>query len=357
MNPYMTLLAAVTLLPLGLPAQGAKKLIPDPGNKDGSTSTPYFSGYGGGRAQQITLGTALCNNTAVLFELAMRADGNTLKALKARSFSSLKLSLGYSSNTPTNMSATFASNRTGTQTLVFSGKYSLPAQNATTRPFNIRWKLAKPYIYTRTKGHLLIEYEVPVSPSKSEYFLDAHLASTSSGFSYNFGKAGNFASPEAYKLFCANDKDLQPGGKAVMVALPLTKQYPALSIWGFSRDKWGPVKLPLDMGGLGAKLNFLNVSPDLMFGMPLTAVKNGFEGRAGLPIPADKNLMGKTIYSQALFVDAKANQAGLVFSEGLAMTLLQNQSPAQLVGHYDYKQAKGWLTGAGIVFEFTGSFN
>lgn len=360
MKRELTLWSAIALLPLGLAAQGATKIVPDPGPMDGNGSAYYFSVYGAGRAQQIVLGSSLCNNSSVLFELAMRADGSNLAALQAQPYSTFKVTLGYTSNTPAGMSKTFATNRTGTQTLMFNGSYSLPAQNATTRPFNIRWKFAKPYIYVRATGNLLVEFEIPITATqKVAYYTDSHKTSMSSGTSYNFGTPGKFSTPETYKFYCANDANLKPGGTAEMVLQPFTIQYPALSIWGFSKDQWGPVNLPLDLAGLGATNNFLNVSPDLLFGMPLTPIKIGFEGRAALPIPADKNLEGKSIYTQAVFLDGKANKAGMVFSEGLAMTLQHGQAPAQLLGNYDYQAATGNMpiVGEGLVMEFTGSFN
>lgn len=357
MKHPLILLTTLALLPLTLQAQGTKKVVPDPGNQDGSSSTPYFSGYGGGIAQQITLGSALCSSSSIIFELALRADGTA--AIPARTFSTLKLSLGYTSNTPGNMSTTFATNRTGTQTLVFNGAYTLPAQLANQRSFDIQWKLAKPFIYTRNSGNLLIEFEVPVTPTKSNYFLDCHNQSTNTGVSYTYGTAGTFSSPELYKYYCADDSALKPGGKAEMVISPLSKQYPALTIWGFSNNLWGKIALPLDLTGLGAPKNFLNVSPDLMFALPLTAVIGGFEGRAALPIPSDNKFMGKSIFTQMAFLDQAANKAGLVFSEGLSMTITTNQAVSTLVGHYDYKSTTGYKqsNGTGLVMQFSGSFN
>jgi hypothetical protein len=357
MKQPLILFTALALLPLSLSAQGTKKIVPDPGSSNGSSSTPYFSGYGGGIAQQITLGTALCTSSAIIFEVAMRADGTA--AIPARSFTSLKLSLGYTSKAPSAMSNTFASNRTGTQTQVFSGAYTLPAQVASLRPFNIPWKLAKPFIYTRNSGNLLIEYEVPVAPTKSSYFLDCHKLSGSSGTSYTYGSAGSFSGPEIYQYACASNVALTPGGKAESVISTLSKNYPALTIWGFNRNLWGNIPLPLDLTGLGAPKNFLNVSPDLMFVLPLKQIKGGYEGRVALPIPADKKFMGQSLFSQMAFLDLNANKAGLVFTEGLSMTIQTNQAVSQLVGHFDYKSATGNLAqaGTGIVFQFSGSFN
>jgi hypothetical protein len=360
MKSQLTLWAVAALLPLSLTAQGSKKMVPNPGAQDGNGSAYYFSVYEAGRSQQITLGSALCNSSSVILELAMRADGGNMGALPVRSYKTINVSIGYTSNTPANMSKTFATNRTGTQTQVFSGSYSLPAQNTTTRPFNIRWKLAKPFIYTRNQGNLLIEYEVPITATtKFSYFFDAHKQSTTSGSSYNFGTAGSFSAKEKYLFHAGNNADLKPGGKAEMVLQPFSKQYAALSIWGFSKDKWGAITLPLSLAGLGATQNFLNVSPDLIFGMPMTAVTGGFEGRAALPIPSNKIFMGKSLFTQAVFLDLAANKAGLVFTRGLAMTLMNDQPPAQLLGSYDYKAATGQMpvVGEGIVFEFTGSFN
>jgi hypothetical protein len=360
MKPSLCLFAASALLPLSLAAQTTStKVIPNPGTGDGSSSTPFFSGYGSGIAQQITLGSTLCNSSSILFELALRADGSSMAAVPARSFKTLTLSLGYTSNGPGGMSNTFATNRTGAQTQVFSGAYSLPAQNSTTRPFNVRWKLTKPFIYLRNSGNLLIEYTVPQPYSKSQYFLDTHHQPGGAGISYNYGKAGAFSSPESPRFTCFNNSELKPGGKAEFIVQPLSKQYPALSIWGFSKDKWGAINLPLDLAGLGATQNYLHVRPDLMLALPLTPLKIGFEGRMALPIPVGNQFMGLNVFTQLVFLDQKANNAGLVFSEGLSMTVQQTQAVARLLGTHDHKLATGSLSpaGTGLVIEFRGSFN
>ena len=84
MKQHLILIAAATLVPLGLTAQGTKKMVPNPGPQDGNGSAYYFSIYEAGRAQQTTLGSALCKNTSIILELAMRADGSNMAAQPIR---------------------------------------------------------------------------------------------------------------------------------------------------------------------------------------------------------------------------------------------------------------------------------
>ena len=66
-------LIALPALTLAVPAQ-QKKVIPSAAaTQDGSTSTPYFSGYGAGIAQQIIDAAAVARGVGIINELALRA--------------------------------------------------------------------------------------------------------------------------------------------------------------------------------------------------------------------------------------------------------------------------------------------
>jgi hypothetical protein len=351
-------LIALPALTLAVPAQ-QKKVIPSAAaTQDGSTQTPYFSGYGAGIAQQIIDAAAVARGAAIINELALRADGSNLVVVPSRSFTQLKLSLGYTSLTPATMSSTFASNRTGQQTVMFSGAYNLPAQDAISRPFNIPWKFTTPFLYATANGNLLVEFEVPGPATKSNYFLDAHQDTTSGGTATPFGTAGSFFNPEVYRVSCADVSQLKPGGSAQLLIASFVSQYPAVAIWGFSNKQFGPLPLPFDLTVLGAPGNFLNVSMDLVLPMSLTMGSGGWEARSTLPIPSLSALRGLTIFAQGLFIDAKANTLGWVLSQGLAMTLERAGVESRLLGTYDSTQATGSLlpVGTGMVMQLTGVF-
>lgn len=251
-------LITATLLSATATAQ-TKKVIPASVAKvDGSTSTPYSSGYGAGRAQQVIVGKQLANNIAIIRELALRGDGQRLTAQPARSFTNTKFWMGYTSVTPSSMSSTFAKNRTSSQTLMLTGNLNLPALNTTSRPFNIVWKLPAPWTFLPSLGNLLLEWEVPGQASKAQYFLDAHNGTSTTGSCRTFGSKGSFAKTENYTVTCPSPQAMNPGGKLEFMTASFSQQYLALVAWGASNKNSGLVNLPFDREALGAPGNFLS---------------------------------------------------------------------------------------------------
>ena len=356
----MRSLIAITALAFALSSPGQAQIsrkLPASAGSSGNSQTPFFSGYGAGRLQQVVAGKAFCRSTAALREVRLRASGGN--AIAGRSFSTLKFWLGYAKTTPTTISPTFANNR-GAQTLVFNGKYSLPAQAANARPFNIVWKLTSPWLYQLNKGDLLLEWEVPGTPSKANYFFDAHQQKTSNGVALTFGKAGPFKTPERYKVTSDDLTKLRPGGAAILYVGPMTKSRPAIAIWGFSRTKYGALTLPFHLAPLGAKDNYLHISIDIAVGLPLKQGSSGWEGRSTLPIPAIPVLGGKSVYAQALFADAPSNAFGWVWSSAVDMQL-GGIVPIETnhVGHWDPNAARAGFvsrTPIGVVVELFGVF-
>lgn len=104
-------------------------------------------------------------------------------------------------------------------------------------------------------------------------------------------------------------------------AIDLDKARPssaAIVSLGASKTAWGAFKLPLDLTGLGASGCSLLASPDTLFALPTTA-----SGTATLrfSVPNSASLVGLTIYDQFLVLDATANAAGLVTSNGGEFTV------------------------------------
>ena len=355
MSRVLSLVFCLTVFGGGLTAQQTRVLPFPAAGMEGSTQTPHFSGYGGGRAQQVIDAWAVTHGSAVLNELALRADGRTMPAVPSRTFSQLKLSLGYTSKTALTMSQTFATNRTGAQTVMFSGAFTLPPQIANIRPFNIVWKFQKPFVFVSPKGNLLVEFEVPIKPTKSNYFIDAHAVSNVGGSSWSFGKNGPFKSAESYTFACLSPHSVIPGGKLAVGASGLTRAIPAAIAFGLSNHKYGPIPLPFDLAGVGAPGNHLYVSVDFMFIPTWTQTVSGWKYDLGMSIPNAAGLKGLNLYMQTLFVDAKSNNLGWVTSAGLGVTISGNVRHTQLLGHWDYQKATGmWTPGVGMVMQFTG---
>src|SRR5262249_13932816 len=95
---------------------------------DGNDASYFPFIYDKTLVQQMLDGAALCTTSALIMDLRMRRDQGDPTARPGYSIPSLTLRLGYSSLTPATMSTTFASNRAGTPTQIFSGPYNTPSQ-------------------------------------------------------------------------------------------------------------------------------------------------------------------------------------------------------------------------------------
>lgn len=343
----------------GMAAAQATKIVPPSAAKgDANTATPYFSGYGSGRVQQVVDGAAIATTGAALLEVRLRADGARPGALAGRSFARLDLTVGYTSRLPGTLSTRWAANRTGPQTVVLSGPYNLPAQAAGSRPFNIPFKFKTPFAYLRSKGNLLLEWVVPGRPSKTLYFFDAHQATGSGGSVRFFGTGGLLSGTTRYAL-TAQASTLQRGGvlsAGVQVKPP--RAFSATMLVGVSNRRFGAFLLPFSLASLGAPGNFLNVSPDVLVPFSIS----GAIGRGGIraSIPDNPWLAGKTVYVQAVIADRAANALGMVFSVGGALGIgAGSGSPVQMVAHYDSTAQSGLLLRrtTGIVLMLVGAFS
>ncbi|PIE23460.1 MAG: hypothetical protein CSA62_07530 [Planctomycetota bacterium] len=335
-----------------LPAQQTKVIPAAAASSDGSTLSVYPTGYGGGRVQQIILNTAVGRSVAMLRELRWRIDARNA-IVAAKRFPNMSLWISETSVSPSKMSSSFASNRSGQPTLAFKGTLNAPAQTGVPS-FNIVWKLSRPFFYKVAKGHLLLEWELPQKAYKPNYFIDAHKSNSSPGSFVSFGKSGKFSANESYIVKSDLSKML-PGGTMEFQASGLSKQYPGLVCYGFSRTKHGPLNLPFDMTPLGAPGNWLYVSMDLFLPFTWSSGAGGMVASAGLWIPKVTGLDGLTVYAQGLFLDAKANAFGMVTSPGVAMRMPISGMVTSMLGSYDYQAARGSLSlGKGIVTQLVG---
>ncbi|MGE0145076.1 MAG: hypothetical protein AB7I19_05410 [Planctomycetota bacterium] len=88
---------------------------------------------------------------------------------------------------------------------------------------------------------------------------------------------------------------------------------PAALLLGFSNSTWAGLNLPAELSAFGAAGCSLLTSIDIV--QPSASNAGGIAGWT-IPIPNDVALVGQHVFSQALIVDAPANAAGLVFSNG-----------------------------------------
>ena len=163
----------------------------------------------------------------------------------------------------------------------------------------------------------------------------------------DFGTQGPLTANPSYKVTNNAPTRLQPGGSVILDASGFTKAFPALAIFGFSNKNFGPLKLPLDLTGLGAATNHLYVSMDLILPLALTQDTNAatFSGRSGTLIPPVREALGLPLFGQAVIVDQQSNALGLVFSNGVEMVVTRTPiSPMQLLYSNDSSSRTGLFT-------------
>jgi hypothetical protein len=276
------------------------------------------------------------------------------------------MQFGATTVSPVTMTTTFASNITSAMTTVVNGAYNLPplpALATSPSPFDVRFSWNTPVMFSSTTGdNLLMDVTIPGPRGKSGYFLDAEVSSGSSsgGVTKPFGTTGRFASPEKIQL-SADTRTLVPGGTLDIRCGSFAKSYTGNLLVSLSNRAWGAIMLPLDLGIIGASGNNLYVGMDVT--LPFNTgpgTTSGFESRMTSPIPSQPPFHGLTFYTQAYYMDPRANTAGLVSTHGLGLTTGGKMGPIlNQVGHFDNTSATGnfgfgsSLYG-GVVSEFTG---
>jgi hypothetical protein len=346
-------LGVALLLGAGNASAQLTKTIPfGVADTDGSSSTAYFSGYGGGRTQQIVAAGALTSGAGLIREIRLRPDAGSLKE-PARILSNMTLRVSQTTVTPQGMSATFANNITGTPSTVWTGTINLPAPN-NQQTFSTVFKFSQPFVFVAAQGNLLLDWELAIPPTKSGYFFDCHKPSTTEGGYQSFGSGGPFAVTENY-VVSSDAQKLTPGGSMLFEAAGFSKQYPGIVAFGWSNTSYGPIPLPFDLAAIGAPQNVLYTSFDLLLPVTWGTVGGRNVASASFPIP-NAQFEGLRTFAQALFLDSGANSAGIVTTSGLEMQLPFSTPIISQVGDYRYQQASGRLTmGTGLVLEIEGT--
>ncbi|MFQ5506791.1 MAG: hypothetical protein ACE5F1_18630 [Planctomycetota bacterium] len=346
-----------------LSAQTARVVPASAATTGGNTfSFPPFV-VDAGLMQQLVDGSKLSVRSSLIRAIAYRHQTGNSGTVLGRRIPRLIVRLGHSKRSPATMASTFAQNRSGRMITVFSGAYNLPTQTGTgVKPWNIAWKLANPFAYLNVNGDLLVEIEMPGNAqNKFRYALDAFVSGTS-GSHRSFGTKGPFKTGDRYNMFSSLDQ-LRPGGEAKLQVVLLKQAYPALAIYGASKQRFGAFTLPLDLGRAGAPLNFLYVSMDLVLPMQVRMIAPGsFSASMVLPLPNLSALAGATLYGQTFFVDRPSNALGLVFSNATEMILGGGPAaPTNAVHGLDTSRPSGGFvfpgrTGAPVI-RLTGAFN
>jgi hypothetical protein len=347
-----------------LSAQGVPKVVPQTyATVDAPTDSPFPYVYDKTRVQHLIQGDRFCASSAVLFGFAYRYDAVRGVALpQGFAIPNTTVTVGYSGSTAQGMATSFAANRQGTQTTVFQGTYNLPQQPApgAVTPFNITYKWTQPFIFVRSQGNLLLEFVVPgQAQQKIQYPLDAVNSGVAS---VTRGTPGLFGDNSQSVLSLANPSQAQPGGSIQLLNRSLTQNYPTVHVYGFSNQSYGPLTLPLDLTPFGAPGNQLENALDLIVLTQASAGGGVWNATSKLAIPMDPAFDGLALYATSISADPSANSLGLVFGDGLGITVGGVQSSGmQMLYSSDSSRPTGNLFAGsgrdgGNVIELRGTF-
>lgn len=337
-------LAAVGLSP-SVFAQQSKVIPKANATVEGTRYSVYPFGYTHQRAQQVWVGSAVTTSTALISGVNYRANAPRTNPMPGRTYTTLNIKLGTTKASPTSMSTTFATNITSTMTTVFNKAYSLPTQvviSTSPSAFNISFGWTTPLFFSSANGNLLMDVTLPGAIGKSNYFVDAEVSKGgSAGTVAPFGTSGSFSSPELFKMK-ADAQTLVPGGRLSILCGSFRQGYLGSLMFSLSNKMWGAIPLPLDLALIGAPKNNLYVGMDIVLPFPATSNGASYSSSFQSPIPTQAPYFGLTFYTQAYYIDAKANAAGLVSTHGLALTIASSKRPVtNQLGHYNSNSVTG----------------
>ncbi len=293
----------------------------------GNNANFYPLGRGNMRYQQVFLSSELLNAkmTGVSFRQDDRTSGRNGRSI------SLEILMGYTTKTPSTLTTSFAGNYAGSPALVFRGTVKLPnltGTNQDPRKFAVNIKFQRPFLYAQTRSrNLLVEFKNHSSgnfiysmdacsgkgATTSRLYATPTTASTGR-VTRNYGLVMRFDQPS---LLGAIPKLTNTGVPEInrsfrIHLIQARKRSVGVLLFGLSKTHWGPVRLPLDLGFVGARGCKLYISFDLVLGAVPTGLNGG--GTLILPTPNDRNLIGKIFHNQWFVLDRPANGLGLVFT-------------------------------------------
>ena len=363
------LLASLLLFGTSLLAQSTRVVPGFAAGVDGNDQSWFPFVYDKTLVQQLWDGSTICTANALLTQMRVRRDHGDPQVLNGYTIANLDVRLGYSAATPASMTTTFATNRAGALTTVFSGPYSPPTQpapNGATGAFNVGWVFTAPFVYVKAQGNLLFEFEIAgQAGAKNRYPVDA-VRTNAAGAATKYGTSGGFGTQEAFSLDCTSPgASLVPGGSATLAVTGLKSAYPTLLVLGISKSFYAAYSLvlPFDLGPFNAVGNSIYASPETLSAFPIIPQGTTFGGSVTLPIPPQQGLAAQSVYTQLLSLDPSANGIGVVLSQGLQLDLGSPSHFTQTLGASSSTQATGFFwfgsTGdaGGPVVQFSGTFN
>ena len=366
MKSSILLAASATLLASSAFAQTNRVIPTVCTTTEGNDLGSYPFGRATCRSQQIWEGTSLGTATALINAMAYRADNDNSIGSSVTSFSSVQVSVSTTTVSPAAMSTTFASNITGTPTVVFNGPLSLPAYTSTERgvaPFAAQLPFSTPVVFLVPGNHLLVDTTTSgANPTSPSWVMDSMLPG---GVVRGIGLTGTTSGFDNLQLLVSANGPLSqgrfealiPGGSIILFA-QANRVFTGGMMFGATT-----LATPFDLGTLGAPGNFVYIQPAVT--IPFVMTSGGIAIRASFPltVPAVPGYVGSSVYAQAYVADAPANTLGIVTTRAVEMTIgqagphmtrqLNATVPTSMTGTYQY--VSGIL--GGPVCRFSGVFN
>jgi len=231
----------------------------------------------------------------------------------------MTVNLGYSTALPAAMSSTFANNIAVGKVQIFKGTMNYPAAVKATgpAPWTHVLKIIKPIIFVVQKGtnkSMTVDMVITATTgyTTSTYTMDAAAPDTggrlSNGSAPSQCKFSNAKYASSLGYSTSNMKS--PGSWYVRYGSILPNAPGIMTISGFGLDNKGTWPLPISLTPLGAPNCNWHVGLEAGIWIPVTANASGSATVPTLPIPS--GFSGKHFYDHSLWLDQKANKAGLV---------------------------------------------
>ncbi len=357
------LCAAATLCLAGAALAQTSKVIPSIGAvEEGNDLTNRLFARTAFRVQQILNASAVAPNSASLTAIGYRSDNDNSSGSAAFNFPNVTVALSHTSVTPTGMSATFASNITGTPTLVFSGAVNAPTYSSVAGGISPFFSIpTAAFAFTTTSGNLLIDVvATDPMPASLNRTTDGALPG---GVARFLGQSGPTSNPaDRLQLLVAGNGPTQgrfsgivPNGSLVLF-VQAQRAFPGVLWLG------GEFSTPIDLTPYGAPGNTAYVDPLLTIPFIMTGPGiGGFRATWTLNMPPNPSTYAP-ISAQAFILDTPANTLGFVATNGQRMRIgdplphpMNQAHSSDPVAPTGFLQYTGGILG-GAVTQLTGTF-
>ncbi len=353
MRRFFTFLPGLLLLaPLPSQTTGKTEILPASMSKtEGLGGTPFPFGLGKPcRMQTLYESVQERGPTRIVKEFRLRPDWiNPNYTQKAKAWANMGIFMSHSNRGFSTVSSIFGLNRGPDMTSVFKiKKVAFPAQTKSAsgpKPFNLVFKLDRPFIHKPTKGNLLVEYVI-LSQPKGDYRLDSSLHCLSPRAS--FGKRGascywtkkTSQGTEKVYLRLKSNISIKLGNKVSWTLEGVPPKSAALFFLGNDPRyaRWGAIPVPIDLGPFGAPGCFINT--DILMATIATSNAGG-TAVSSFEIPSNYAYLNQFLHSQALVPQFSANKMGLVFSLGEKAQICGPITATRVLAIGDVNASKG----------------